>query len=92
MRSWDFDREDLLKRDLFNKKQTDGTNVTTGLDPIIGQNTPGNNRVGKDEPVPNYPTGNTRSTLQQPQAFVIPTGGAYCFVPSISALQNELTA
>jgi len=76
---------------VFNKKHPDGSNVTVGLDPIIGQNTPGNNRVGMDEPVSNYPTGNLRSTLQEPQAFVVPTGGAYFFVPSISALQNELS-
>jgi Dyp-type peroxidase family len=77
---------------VFNKTHPDGSKVTVGLDPIIGQNTPGTARVGMEEPVPNYPTGNTRSTLQQPQAFVVPTGGAYFFVPSISALQNELSA
>jgi Dyp-type peroxidase family len=77
---------------VFNKKHPDGSNVTVGTDPVIGQKAPGQARVGMDEPVPNYPTGNTRSTLQQPQAFVVPTGGAYFFVPSISALQNELSA
>jgi hypothetical protein len=61
---------------VFNKTHPDGSKVTVGLDPIIGQNTPGTARVGMEEPVPNYPTGNTRSTLQQPQAFVVPTGGA----------------
>jgi Dyp-type peroxidase family len=77
---------------IFGKKHPDGSNVTTGVDPIIGQSTPGNNRVGMDEPVANYPNGSTRSTLDEPQAFVVPTGGAYFFVPSISALQNELSA
>ena len=33
-------------------------------------------RVGMDEPVPNYPTCIIHSTLNQPNAFVVPTGGA----------------
>jgi Dyp-type peroxidase family len=76
---------------VLNKKHPDGSKVTVGVDPVIGQNVPGTDRVGMDEPVSNYPVGNVRSTLQEPQAFVIPTGGAYFFVPSISALLNILT-
>lgn len=75
---------------IFRAKHPDGSAVTTGLDPVIGQNTPGTARVGMDEPAPNHPTGNVRSTLNQPNAFVVPTGGAYFFVPSISALQQEI--
>ena len=29
---------------------------------------------------------------QEPQNFIVPTGGAYFFVPSIAALENELSA
>jgi deferrochelatase/peroxidase EfeB len=39
-----------------------------------------------------YPTGNVRSTLQEPNNFIVPTGGAYFFVPSIAALENQLSA
>jgi Dyp-type peroxidase family len=77
---------------IFNKKHPDGSPVEPGIDPIIGQNTPGTVRVGMDEPVPNYPTGNSRSRLNQPNAFVVPTGGGYFFVPSISAMQQEISS
>jgi deferrochelatase/peroxidase EfeB len=33
-----------------------------------------------------------RSTLQEPHDFIVATGGAYFFVPSIAALENELSA
>jgi deferrochelatase/peroxidase EfeB len=33
-----------------------------------------------------------RSTLQEPNDFIVATGGAYFFVPSIAALENELSA
>jgi len=86
---------------VFGKTHQDGTPVAVGWDPIIGQNggqngtqnsASGQNRVRTmDEPVPNYPAGNVRSTLREPQDFVVATGGAYFFVPSISALKNELS-
>ena len=81
---------------IFGKKRPSPPNdpVVVGFDPIIGQNTL--NGVPQprtaDEPIPNYPTGNVRSTLQEPVDFVVPTGGAYFFVPSIAALENELSA
>ena len=81
---------------IFGKKRPSPPNapVVVGSDPIIGQNTL--NGVPQprtaDEPIPNYPTGNVRSTLLEPIDFVVPTGGAYFFVPSIAALQNELSA
>jgi len=79
---------------IFGKVHPDGSPVNTGQDPIIGQNnTAGENRArSTDEPVPNYPTGNARSRLPIPTDFVVPTGGAYFFVPSIAALANELSA
>ena len=76
------------------KNHPDGSEITVGFDPIIGQNTVNGQPQPRtsDEPVPNYPTGNVRSTLQEPQNFVVPTGGAYFFVPSIAALEDELSA
>jgi len=78
---------------VFGKTHPDGSAVAVGWDPIIGQNsTPGQNRARTtDEPVSNYPSGDVRSTLQEPQDFVITTGGAYFFMPSISAMKNELS-
>jgi Dyp-type peroxidase family len=81
---------------VFGKKRpSDGSPVTVGIDPFIGQKAgpagdPQRART-TDEPIPNYPTGNVRSTLNLAQDFIVPTGGSYCFVPSISALKQELT-
>jgi Dyp-type peroxidase family len=77
---------------IFGKKHPDGSAVTVGFDPIIGQNaTPPRART-MDEPVPNYPTGNVRSTLNEPSDFIVPTAAGYFFVPSIEALTNELSS
>ena len=43
-----------------------------------------------DEPAPNYPYGNRRTTLEIPEEFVVLTAGAYFFMPSIKALRNLL--
>jgi len=64
--------------------------VAPGIDPIIGQ-AAGNGARQMDEPFPNYPTGNRRTTLEMPKQFVVLTAAAYFFVPSISALRAVLT-
>ena len=43
--------------------------VTPGFDPIIGQAS-GNGAREMDEPYPNYPAGNRRTTLAMPDQFV----------------------
>jgi Dyp-type peroxidase family len=86
---------------IFGKKRPaggGGGDVTTGpnntpgpgFDLIIGQAAGGGDRM-MDEPVPNYPTGDKRSTLDAPHQFVVLTAGAYFFVPSITALRTVLT-
>ena len=79
---------------IFNKTRPDGaTHVDPGFDPLIGQTVPsGDPARSSDEPVPNFPTGNTRTTLNMPEPFIVPTGGSYAFVPSISALRTRLLA
>jgi Dyp-type peroxidase family len=67
-----------------------GSAVTPGFDLIIGQAAGGGPR-GMDEPVPNYPAGDRRSTLAAPNPFVVLTAAAYFFVPSITALETVLT-
>lgn len=67
------------------------TAVKPGIDMIIGQ-AGGNRSRDMDEPLPNYPTGNFRSTLTAPHDFVVPTGGTYCFMPALHALQSVLLA
>jgi Dyp-type peroxidase family len=67
-----------------------GAPVKPGFDPIIGQ-APGNGPREMDEPYPNYPAGNRRTTLAIPQQFVILRAAAYFFVPSITALRTVLS-
>jgi Dyp-type peroxidase family len=61
-----------------------------GFDLVIGQAAGGGDRM-MDEPVPNYPTGDRRSTLDAQHPFVILTAAAYFFVPSITAVRTVLT-
>lgn len=76
---------------VFGKTRPNSTDpVTPGHDPIIGQTTDGSART-MDEPLPNYPTGNTRSTLNLPEPFIVPTAAGYFFMPSILALQTVLS-
>ena len=72
------------------KTRPGGGAVTPGYDPIIGEAAGGGPRV-MDEPYPNYPAGNRRTTLDMPQEFVVLTGAAYFFMPSITALRTVLT-
>jgi hypothetical protein len=67
-----------------------GAPVTPGFDPIIGQ-AAGSGPREMDEPFPNYPAGNRRTTLEIPNQFVVLTAAAYSFVPSITALRTVLT-
>ena len=74
------------------KKRPGGSGlVRPGFDPIIGQ-AAGNAARQMDEPIPNYPAGNRRSTLEIPKQFVVLTAAAYFFMPSITALRTVLTA
>jgi Dyp-type peroxidase family len=72
------------------KMRPGGGAVSPGFDPIIGQ-APGNAGRQMDEPYPNYPTGNRRTTLDMPNQFVVLTAAAYFFMPSITALRTVLT-
>jgi Dyp-type peroxidase family len=63
-----------------------GGPVTPGQDPIIGLSGGG---LTMDEAIPNYPTGNTRSTISIAQPFVTATGAAYFFMPSLDALRDS---
>ncbi len=72
------------------RRPDSGAPVTPGYDPIIGQ-APGDGVRSMDEPVPNYPSGSRRSTLEIPEQFVVLTAAAYFFMPSITALRTVLT-
>jgi Dyp-type peroxidase family len=72
------------------KERPGGGVVAPGFDPIIGQ-APGNGPREMDEPFPNYPAGNRRTTLAIPHQFVVLTAAAYFFMPSITALRTVLT-
>ena len=72
------------------KTRPGGGSVRPGFEPIIGQAPGGGDRV-MDEPYPNYPAGNRRTTLEMPSQFVVLTAAGYFFVPSITALRTVLT-
>jgi Dyp-type peroxidase family len=72
------------------KTRPEGGSVRPGFDPIIGQ-APGGSAREMDEPFPNYPAGNRRTTLEMPHQFVVLTAAAYFFVPSITALRTGFT-
>jgi Dyp-type peroxidase family len=67
-----------------------GEPVVPGYDPLVGQAPQGGPRT-MDEPVPNYPNGNRRTTLEMPKQFVVLTAACYFFMPSIAALRTVLT-
>ena len=71
------------------RRLDDNSPVVPGFDPIIGQ-APGNGARFMDEPAPNYPAGNRRTTLDMPEQFVIVTASGYFFMPSIAALRTLL--
>jgi Dyp-type peroxidase family len=72
------------------RRPGDGSPVVPGYDPIVGQ-APDDAARTMDEPVPNYPVGNRRSTLDLPEQFVRVTAAGYFFMPSLSALRTTLT-
>ena len=72
------------------KRPDSGSPVMPGYDPIIGQAAGEGVRV-MDEPAPNYPAGNRRTSLEIPQQFVKLTAAAYFFMSSLSALRTALT-
>jgi Dyp-type peroxidase family len=72
------------------KTRPGGGTVTPGYDPIIGQ-APGGGARAMDEPYPNYPAGNRRTTLDMPNQFVTLTAAAYFFMPSLTALRTVLS-
>jgi Dyp-type peroxidase family len=72
------------------KQRPGGGAVMPGFDPVIGQ-APKNGAREMDEPFPNYPNGNRRTTLEIPREFVTLTAAGYFFMPSITALRTVLT-
>jgi len=91
-RQFEFIQRHANDSDFVNGKRRplSGMAVTPGFDPIIGQ-AAGNGAREMDEPYPNYPSGNRRTTLEMPSQFVKLTAAAYFFMPSITALRTVLT-
>jgi len=88
--SW-VNNKDFISPIAVAKTHPDGSPVQVGFDPLIGQNDITSRSRFMDEPIPNYPMGNVRSTLTEPTDFVIPTASAYFFVPSLNALKTVLS-
>lgn len=67
----------------FNTPRAD-----SGIDPVLGQN--GNGRP--EARVANFVQGSAQGKVDIPERFVISTGGAYLFAPSITAIRDVLAA
>lgn len=65
---------------------------SAGQDPILGQAAGASRGRQFGGAQINYPSGPVGSALQIPADFIVPTGGGYFFVPSISTLSGVLAA
>jgi Dyp-type peroxidase family len=84
--------EFILKFWVNNPTFPPASGGNAGHDPILGQaNGANRTRVFGGAHV-NYPTGPVGAAIQLPSDFIVPTGGGYFFVPSISALATVLSA
>jgi Dyp-type peroxidase family len=88
-RQFEFIQRHYANNALFvgGKMRPGGEAVMPGFDPIIGQ-AADNGLREMDEPYPNYPSGNRRTTLKMPKQFVELTAAGYFFMPSITALRT----
>jgi Dyp-type peroxidase family len=77
---------------ISGQTRPDGSIVTVGHDPIIGQSQAPSRARWSDEPASNHPSGNVRSTLHMPNEYVVPTATAYFFVPALDAIRNDLSS
>jgi hypothetical protein len=77
------DQFEFLWRVWANKTGT--PRADAGFDPIIGQN--GNDPAAREV---RFVEGTRQGTVTMPERFVISTGGAYLFAPSISAIRDVL--
>jgi Dyp-type peroxidase family len=68
------------------------SNGTAGQDPILGQGEGASRSRSFGGAVMNYPTGPHGNPITLPADFIVPTGGGYFFVPSISAIRDVLAA
>lgn len=68
------------------------TQPGTGQDPLLGQASGASRARSFVGATINYPSGSKGPPVALPSDFIVPTGGAYLFAPSIAALTNELVA
>ncbi|HEY2736489.1 MAG TPA: Dyp-type peroxidase, partial [Polyangiales bacterium] len=78
----------FIQKHWFNDPTFAPSGDNPGFDPILGQFPDQRPFQGA---VPSYPTGDRGAQIALSQNFVVPTGGGYFFMPSLSALANVLS-
>ena len=79
----------FLQRNWFNNPEFAPRGQTPGFDPLLGQT---NNNAPRpfQGALPNFPNGPRGPEIELKQEFIVPTGGGYFFMPSISTLRGVL--
>jgi Dyp-type peroxidase family len=82
------DQFEFIQKNWFNKAEFAPAGNSPGFDPLLGQNATARTTRPFKGAVPNFPSGASGEPINVSQEFVVPTGGGYFFMPSITTLHS----